>query len=322
MSRGQIERTIRRLWRQAGPNGSATAQIKDYYASGGGGYSPYASGGYRPYGAVEHITPGSGGNWADGWQFSDWSPNGGSATYRALRSQGFVDLGGKLFQVLGGGVLAEVLERNGEVGYYETYDDVDYSQTYTNNGATYRGVPVVGARFVSIQAQQGVIITVTDDIVGNTVVKGYPNQVLDEKGEPVIYEVPLYEVRVSGYDEGKYVSETFKAIRFGVYHNSKTGSGPFVTRNYEGVYAGEWETHSKLGNVIRVLGAGNGHVLFHVGPSNGYVPGANGCIEIFGAGQFEYFQAFVNNLAGGATNNIRIKFEGALVPPLVPYNIR
>ncbi|MFZ6014594.1 MAG: hypothetical protein ACOYXT_29915 [Bacteroidota bacterium] len=85
----------------------------------------------RPYGAVEHITPGSGGNWADGWQFSDWSPNGGSATYRALRSQGFVDLGGKLFQVLGGGVLAEVTEQNGEL-----YTTVQTGRIWVNNPTT------------------------------------------------------------------------------------------------------------------------------------------------------------------------------------------
>ncbi|MDQ2656374.1 MAG: hypothetical protein M3Y60_03055 [Bacteroidota bacterium] len=74
--------------------------------------------------------------------------------------------------------------------------------------------------------------------------------VLDENGQPIIYEVPLYEVRVSGYGEGDYVSETFKAIRFGVYHNKRTGSGPFVTRDYAGVYAGQWEKHPKLGDVI------------------------------------------------------------------------
>jgi len=129
--------------------------------------------------------------------------------------------------------------------------------------------------------------------------------------------VPLYEVRVSGYDEGNYISETFKAIRFGVYHNKKTGAGPFVTKDYAGVYSGRWEKHAKLGDVIRVLGAGNGHVLFHVGPANAYVPGANGCVEIFGSGQFQYFQTFVNSLAVGAANNT-IRFEPAAQPPLSP----
>lgn len=136
------------------------------------------------------------------------------------------------------------------------------------------------------QTQSGVIIPVTDKIVGNTLVKAFPNNVFDESGKRVVYEVPLYEVRVSGYDEGDLVSETFKAIRFAVYHNKMTGSGPFMTRDYEGIYAGQWEKHPKLGDEIRVMDAGNGHVLFHVGPANNYIPGANGCIEIFGSGQF------------------------------------
>ncbi|MFZ6008856.1 MAG: RHS repeat-associated core domain-containing protein, partial [Bacteroidota bacterium] len=206
VSRGQIERTIRRLWRQAGPNGSATAQIKDYYASGGGGYSPYASGGgYRPYGSVEHITPGSGGNWADGWQFSDWSPNGGSATYRALHSQGFIDLGGKLFQVLGGGVLAEVIEENGQLGYYETYDFTDYSATYENNGVTYTGVAGTGARFVSIQRGGYLTFKETYDYsrTGYTPLDenvGYQIANYKMKIEVRVGQVPVYEnFRLVGY---------------------------------------------------------------------------------------------------------------------------
>jgi len=49
-----------------------------------------------------------------------------------------------------------------------------------------------------------------------------------------------------------------------------------MSQDYAGVYAGQWEKTDKLGDVIRVMGAGNGHVLFHVGPETGYVPGANG----------------------------------------------
>ena len=66
------------------------------------------------------------------------------------------------------------------------------------------------------------------------------------------------------------------------------------------------------------MGAGSGHVLFHVGPETNYVPGANGCIEIYGPGQFQYFKAHVNTLEGGATNNITIRFQPASKPPLSP----
>jgi hypothetical protein len=67
-----------------------------------------------------------------------------------------------------------------------------------------------------------------------------------------------------------------------------------------------------------VLGAGNGSVLFHLGPAPGYAPGANGCVEIFGPGQWMFFQNFINNLEG-SQNGIMIRFEAAQPPPLIIY---
>ncbi|MFZ6009404.1 MAG: RHS repeat-associated core domain-containing protein, partial [Bacteroidota bacterium] len=110
---------------------------------------------------VTHITPGSGGNWADGIYYSDWSLHGGSQMYRNGLAAGLIDVGGKLYAVGPDGELTEAKEENGELGYYETYNDVDNSQTYVNNGVTYRGVPVVGTRFVKVQQGQGVVLNFT-----------------------------------------------------------------------------------------------------------------------------------------------------------------
>jgi RHS repeat-associated protein len=96
-------------------------------------------------------------------------------------------------------------------------------------------------KFDKSQQGGGPIITVTNSIVGSTYVKGYPNNVYDENGSAVLYEVPLYEIRVSGYDEGNFVTQNFKAIRFGVYHNKQTGRGPSITKDYNGVYEGSWK---------------------------------------------------------------------------------
>jgi hypothetical protein len=128
---------------------------------------------------------------------------------------------------------------------------------------------------------QGIDITVTNTITGYTTVKGYPNQVLDADGNKVLYTVPLYKVIVSGLEDGKKVSQTFNAIRFGVY-NKTGGKAPFVTGVNSGTYNATWGTMSKLGEALYLEGAGNGNVWLHVGPVDGYTPGANRCVEIFG----------------------------------------
>src|SRR5258708_8883273 len=45
----------------------------------------------------DDITPGSGGNWADGFRYDDWSPNDGSSIYRNGISTGYTDMGGVLY---------------------------------------------------------------------------------------------------------------------------------------------------------------------------------------------------------------------------------
>jgi RHS repeat-associated protein len=72
----------------------ANMDIGSYFRNIGFG-SPLMS----AWGAQYHITPGSGGNWADGSYYSDWSPNEGSGIYRAGLTAGYTDLGGKLRDV-------------------------------------------------------------------------------------------------------------------------------------------------------------------------------------------------------------------------------
>jgi RHS repeat-associated protein len=66
----------------------------------------------------QDITPGSGGNWTDGWQNSDWSPNGGSAMYQAGIAGGMTDIGGTLYSVSKTGELNQAEENNGQLGYW------------------------------------------------------------------------------------------------------------------------------------------------------------------------------------------------------------
>jgi RHS repeat-associated protein len=61
----------------------------------------------------QDITPGSGGNWADGSQYADWSPNDGSAIYQNGIAKGYSDFGGQLYNYEGGGVWGH-LESNGD----------------------------------------------------------------------------------------------------------------------------------------------------------------------------------------------------------------
>jgi RHS repeat-associated protein len=49
----------------------------------------------------------------------------------------------------------ESIYQAGESGYYMAYAEIDYSETYTNNGKIYRGIPVIGYKFVAFKAQQG-----------------------------------------------------------------------------------------------------------------------------------------------------------------------
>jgi hypothetical protein len=159
----------------------------------------------------------------------------------------------------------------------------------------------------------GVVITVTNKIVGSTTVRGYPNNVTDSEGHNVLYSVPLYEVIVSGIDaDGNPTSQSFSAIRFGVYNEL---NGPSVVGVNSGTFDLSWNGY--LGGSWHVDGASNGGIFIHPGPADitqSYV-GAIGCVEISGGGQWNEFNSFISSL-GGTTGNISVTFQPVDTPPL------
>jgi RHS repeat-associated protein len=169
--------------------------------------------------------------------------------------------------------------------------------------------------------QQGINIAVTNEIVGDWVVKGHPEQVYDENGKRVVYNVPLYKVNVTGNIGGKAVTRTYRAIRYGVY-NSAT-RGPHITGINNGTFTGEWGTMSCCGEAIHIVGAGNNNDSWiHIGWAQNYAPGAINCVLIEG---FRDFVQAVYDMGGGDRHEagipISITFQQAQPPPLVPkYN--
>lgn len=154
-------------------------------------------------------------------------------------------------------------------------------------------------------------------IVGNTptgtaYVRGYPNDVRNEKGLGVIYQVPTYELRVLGTDAtGKAVSKNYTVIRYGVYNNK---NGPRVVGVNGGTYNLTWGTMTQLGQALHIDGAGRGSVWLHAGPVYMDRPiGAIGCVEICGLGAWTNFRTFVNSLGSG---QMTITFMSAEAPPL------
>jgi hypothetical protein len=80
---------------------------------------------YADFGAIGRQTqasPGSGNYWADGSAYSDWTPNGGSDTYRAGVAMGLTDLGGKLFS-FAGEERNELYEEDGSSWINDNYID-------------------------------------------------------------------------------------------------------------------------------------------------------------------------------------------------------
>jgi RHS repeat-associated protein len=59
-------------------------------------------------------------NWSAGYQYSDWSPNEGSALYQQGLAAGLRDLGGALYKVGDDGGLTKYTDSNGELGHWTT----------------------------------------------------------------------------------------------------------------------------------------------------------------------------------------------------------
>ena len=133
------------------PNGDRYMQIQaPRYSAGYESMMAYASGGGS-------IGIGSGNNWGDGIDFSDWTSVGGSQMYRDALTSGAIEMGGKLYALDGEGNLVPLTESNGSLGHWEQYSYTDYGESYSNNGVTYVGVPVTAARFVAQQGGPGTL---------------------------------------------------------------------------------------------------------------------------------------------------------------------
>ena len=76
--------------------------------------------------------------------------------------------------------------------------------------------------------------------------------------------------------------------------------------------------NGKYGPALHVIGAGNGGVWIHLGPAQNYIPGANGCIEIFGTGEWSYFKNILTALGAGDVAPT-VTFLPAAQPPLTPH---
>jgi len=90
----------------------------DYYQNptgggSGGAQAVYFHGGYRRIGS------GSGNNWSDGMQYSDWTAWGGSDIYRQGLAMGFQDIGGFLHGKDTDGNFVKMEPLGGEFGYFK-----------------------------------------------------------------------------------------------------------------------------------------------------------------------------------------------------------
>jgi hypothetical protein len=107
-----------------------------------------------------HITPGSGGGWADGITNSDWTLAGGSRQYRAGKAAGLTDIGGKLYKVNADGSRTLFGEKNGQLGYWESYTEGEPGgfEIMIIDGKpvrVFKNDITIGMRFVPMTAQGG-----------------------------------------------------------------------------------------------------------------------------------------------------------------------
>lgn len=156
-----------------------------------------------------------------------------------------------------------------------------------------------------------ITMSMTNTILGSAYVRGYPVDVINDKGHGVIFEVPTYELIVSGVlTNGKSDSKSFTVLRYGVYHNKKE---PVVVGVNTGTYQLRWGDF--LGGSWHVDGAGNGKVWIHKGPVQLDKPvGANGCIELCGPSSWSTFNGYISGLK--KDEPITIVFFNAVPPPI------
>jgi len=157
-------------------------------------------------------------------------------------------------------------------------------------------------------------IEVTDEIVGETTIHGYPYS------DGSTYKTPLYKVIVSGKDaDGNVISKEFKAIRFGV----KVKSDGLKKTVF--LAAGSYTIKDFLANYCYNTGGFwiKGDYLIHLSSVNS-ADGNNGCIAIAGGKavwtQFKEYIAkltFNSDLSGAArAGSIKLTIEPAKTPKL------
>ena len=125
------------IWREQNGGGPAYDYDIDSFGGGGGSWSPAYSG---------YNGPGTGNHWADGISNSDWTPNGGSATFRGGLAAGMIVLGGRLYAMTSEGLVEaqedgrgywindNYIDENGEAITHATYIPAEAEQDGSEYG--------------------------------------------------------------------------------------------------------------------------------------------------------------------------------------------
>lgn len=187
---------------------------------------------------------------------------------------------------------------------------------------------IIGYKTTS-QSSKGirqVIVTITKNEVGTTIINSYPDA-------SKRFKVPLYEVRVeSKNEEGQLLSKSFKAVRFGIAYKYKGGykqPGWTGYYNYRRIVVKSWNPIFLVDN-DKQLPAGAfivlGGFLIHTGARDitKFTVGSVGCVEIEGDGAWEDFVKTVKSYANAPSEDALTKsgkmvaiYEAEPYPPMI-----
>ena len=167
-----------------------------------------------------------------------------------------------------------------------------------------------------------VTITITNIIVGYGTLVAYPDDADAERGQRndvPLYRIPLYRVIVSGKDaKGNNVRQAFSAYRYGIQLDAARGvtSPRVVGRSSAQTQTGDWRMMPHFGEMAWNIG---GAFFIHRGPDDPSTSdwGAVGCIEICGAGQWQYFNNLISRISGTTDlNNVSpiVNYQRATTP--------
>jgi RHS repeat-associated protein len=179
---------------------------------------------------------------------------------------------------------------------------------------------------------RGVTVTVTDKIVGTGTLIGYPADASEDRGQRngQKYELPLYDVIVSGTDEnGTTIERHFSAFRYGIKltdaDKKKGRPAQVVGLSQKQSYKLQWTFMPHFGeNAWNITGA----FYIHRGPD---IPksdwGSNGCIEISGNKGWDNFTNTIHGLTGTNDDSLISKqklltvvIQPCIKPPLKKAN--